>query len=269
MQVHVGVCGQELINKLGLVGREVVDDDVDLFSPRLRREQIRKEAHELGGGVAGGGLADDFTAFGVESRVQTQRPMAHVLEAMALGPAGGERQNRIDSIQGLNSGLFVHAEDGGMGRRVEIEPDDIGRLGFEIRVVRYHVTLEAMRPQSVLGPDASDGHMTEAKMFAKFARAPMRRAIRGRTSRRLQDFRFKLGSEEAWRLAGIAAHHSAQAFRREPLLPHSQVGRAATESVNNLLVGFAIGQCQDDARPLGQRITNPLRRTIRSSSSRS
>ena len=40
VQMDVGVSGQELINALGLVRREIVGDDVDLFATRLVHDQI-------------------------------------------------------------------------------------------------------------------------------------------------------------------------------------------------------------------------------------
>jgi hypothetical protein len=40
-----------------------------------------------------------------------------------------------------------------MRRRVQIQPDDIGCLRLEIRIVGGHVTLDPMRFESVLSPD--------------------------------------------------------------------------------------------------------------------
>ena len=56
MQVHLGMIGQELCDPLGLMGREVVGDDVDLASLGLQRSKLAQEGHKLLGGMAGGGL---------------------------------------------------------------------------------------------------------------------------------------------------------------------------------------------------------------------
>ena len=40
MQFHLGVLVEELFNALDLVGREIVDDVVDLFAPRLMGIEI-------------------------------------------------------------------------------------------------------------------------------------------------------------------------------------------------------------------------------------
>ena len=47
MQVHLGMIGQELCDPLGLMGREVVGDDVDLASLGLQRSKLAQEGHKL------------------------------------------------------------------------------------------------------------------------------------------------------------------------------------------------------------------------------
>ena len=44
--------------------------------------------------------------------------MAVVLEAVAFGASRRERQDGIETVQGLNGGLFIDAEHGCMLRRV-------------------------------------------------------------------------------------------------------------------------------------------------------
>jgi hypothetical protein len=63
------------------------------------------------------------------------------------------------------------------GRRIEVQPNDIGCLGFEQRVVGCHVALQTMRFQTVLSPDPSHHHMRYIERFTELATAPMRRAI--------------------------------------------------------------------------------------------
>jgi hypothetical protein len=53
------VCGQKLLDSLGLVGRQVVQDDVDLLTPRLAGDDGAEESDELLAGVPRSGLADD------------------------------------------------------------------------------------------------------------------------------------------------------------------------------------------------------------------
>src|SRR5258708_22308775 len=57
MQVHLGMIGQELCDPLGLMGREVVGDDVDLASLGVQRSKLAQEGHTLLGGMAAAGAA--------------------------------------------------------------------------------------------------------------------------------------------------------------------------------------------------------------------
>src|SRR5208283_3337954 len=128
--------GQELRDPLGLMGREVVGDDVDLATPGLQRNNLAQEGHKLLGGMASSGLAEDLAVFGVERGVERERAMPIVLEAVALGPPGAERQHRVEAIEGLNRGLLIDTEHRGVLRRIDVEPDHIGGLALEVWIVR-------------------------------------------------------------------------------------------------------------------------------------
>jgi hypothetical protein len=56
MQMQLGMIGQELCDPPGLMGREVVGDDVDLATPGLQRNNLAQECHKLFGGMVGRGL---------------------------------------------------------------------------------------------------------------------------------------------------------------------------------------------------------------------
>src|SRR5882757_6194794 len=60
MQVQLGMIGQELCDPLGLMGREVVGDDVDLATPGLQRNDLTQEGHKLLSGMAGSGLTENL-----------------------------------------------------------------------------------------------------------------------------------------------------------------------------------------------------------------
>ena len=49
------------------------------------------------------------------------------------GPGPGERQHPGSPVEGPDGGLFVDAEHGDRTGRVEVEPDDVGGLGFRGR----------------------------------------------------------------------------------------------------------------------------------------
>src|SRR5580700_1510484 len=126
MQVQLGMIGQELRDPLGLMGREVVGDDVDLATLGLQRNNLAQEGHKLFSGMAGSGLTENLAAGGVERGVERERTMPIVLEAVALGPPRAKRQHRVEAIEGLDRCLLVDAEYRGMLWRIDVEPDHIG-----------------------------------------------------------------------------------------------------------------------------------------------
>src|SRR3989440_5650866 len=62
VQADVGVKLQELLHSLCLVGREVVQDDVDLLARRLLGDYRSQEGDELLGGMPGGGAVRPITS---------------------------------------------------------------------------------------------------------------------------------------------------------------------------------------------------------------
>ena len=61
--------------------------------------------------------------------------MAVVLEAVPFGASRREGQDGIETVQGLNGGLLIDAEDGRMRRRAQIEGEDVSGFAFEFRIV--------------------------------------------------------------------------------------------------------------------------------------
>ena len=76
-----------------------------------------EKGNELAAGVAGGGLAVDAAGGGIERGIQRERAVPVVLEAVAFGASRRGRQDGIETIQGLNGGLFIDAEHGCVLRR--------------------------------------------------------------------------------------------------------------------------------------------------------
>ena len=108
---------------------------MDLTACRLALYDLRKEIDELGAGVACAGFRQDLSGLSVQSAVERKSSMAVVLEAMPFSAAGRKWQNRIQAIQRLDGALLVHAEDRGMPRRVEVQPDDVGGFFFKLRII--------------------------------------------------------------------------------------------------------------------------------------
>ena len=136
---------EELTDRLSLMRGEVVEDDVNLLLWRTQGHDLVQEGNELATGVAGGGFAVDAAGGGIQRRIQGKRSVAVVLEAVAFGASRRERQDGIETIQGLNGGLLIDAEHGGVLRWAQIETEDVGRFAFELGIIAGHVAFQAVR----------------------------------------------------------------------------------------------------------------------------
>src|SRR5450759_4330064 len=131
---------------------------------------------------------------------------------MRLSTPGRKRQDRIKTIQSLDSTFFIHTEDGGMSRRVQIKSDDISRFGFELRVITHHVMAETMRLQAVAAPDSGHGHVGGAQFLGQSAATPMRAAFIGLTSCPIQNASLQLGRAFGYRASLMPSHQATHAL---------------------------------------------------------
>ena len=60
--------------------------------------------------------------------------MPGVIVGLPLGGPGAHRQDRLAALERLALALLVDAHDHGIGRGVEVEPDDVADLGLQLRV---------------------------------------------------------------------------------------------------------------------------------------
>jgi len=112
MEMDAGILSEIGLDDLGLMGRHVVQDDVNLTIRRLTSYKLTKERDEILARMTLGRLAQHFSTPSVECGVQRQRSVADVLEAVTLCTARREWQYRLSAVKRLNGGLLVNAEDG-------------------------------------------------------------------------------------------------------------------------------------------------------------
>src|SRR5438128_12295712 len=91
-------------------------------------DDVGKKGHKLCAGVSRCGFAEHATVLSVKGRVQRERTVAAILKAVTFGPSGRQRQHWIKAVKCLNRRLFVHTKNDRMGRRIEIQPDNVGGL---------------------------------------------------------------------------------------------------------------------------------------------
>ncbi len=91
-----------------------------------------------------------------------------------LGQTGTQRQDRRGRVQGLDLGLFIHAEHHRVLGRVQVEPDDVADLGFQLRVGGELERLDPPGLQAPLLPHLADGEIADAQLAGQQPGRPVR-----------------------------------------------------------------------------------------------
>ena len=138
---------------------------------------------------------------------------------MPFGPSRRERQDGIQPVQRLDRRLLVRRKHGGVTGRIEVQPDHIGRLCLEVRVVREHVPLEPMRLEPGAAPDPRDQRMTDPEHLGQLPGTPVRTAVGRALPRLRENARLEGGRPDGRRLAPIPGLQTGQTLRLEPLPP--------------------------------------------------
>src|SRR6516164_2707369 len=180
MNTHLGVTSEKITDRLGLMGAQVITDDVEGLLLGLASHELFQKRHELCASVAGAGLANHFAGAGMECRVQRQRAVTVILKAVSFGPARGQGQNWVQAVKRLDGTLFVNAEDRRVKRWLEVKSNDVGSLLFKLWVGAGHVAPESMGLNPGASPDAGDSTVRNVQMPSQFAGAPMSRTVRRR-----------------------------------------------------------------------------------------
>src|SRR5437763_7538486 len=138
-----------------LVSAVIIENHVDDLAGRHLALDGVKEANELLVPVALHAAADHLSVEHVERREQGGGAIALVIVRHGASPALLQRQARLGSVERLDLALLVDRQHDGMGRRIDIEPDNVVQLGGELRVGGQLELAHPMRLQSVAAPDFS------------------------------------------------------------------------------------------------------------------
>jgi len=170
---------------------------------------------------------------------------------MRFGSTWRKRQDGIKAIQSLDGALFIDTKDRGMGRRVQVEANDVRRLGFKVWVIADHMVTQAMRLQPVAAPYSGHRHVAGAQLLCQTPAAPLCGAITGSTSRPLQDASFQLVGIFGYRSALMQGNQTAQTLRTKPAGPPLNIRGAARQMRGRLPQTPSASQFQYNSRPLG------------------
>ena len=161
----------------------VVEDDVNYLAGRHLGLDGIEEANELLMAVALHAAAGDPSLQHVERGEQRGGAMALVIMGHGASPAALHRQAGLGAVKGLDLAFLVDRENHGVGRRIDVETDDVLKLGGEGRVLRQLELAHPMRLQAVGAPDTLNRADADPGCLGHRRRRPVGR-LAGRVARR-------------------------------------------------------------------------------------
>jgi hypothetical protein len=196
---------------------------------------------------------DDPPIQGVESRKQSCGSVPLIVMNPRAAPALFQRQSRLSAVQRLNLALLVNAQHYRVLGRIQVEPDDIGKLPGKLWIT---ADLEGPRQvwlQAVGAPDTAYGSLAHARSFRHAAGTPLRGV--GWLARRRQFYdprRFSIRHRPSASRSRCILQESFFATVKKAISPASNFFRSYAELGGDFLVLQAIGCAKDDARTLYQ-----------------
>ena len=224
VKLHAGMSLKEVSNELCFVGREVVEDDMNLLSRRAQREHFFEEGNEVAAGVASRGFPVHPAGLGVQRGIQRKRSMPVVLESVTLGTSRRKRQNGVEPVQSLDGGFLIDAEHGGMLRRLQVQAENVGGFTFELGIVAGQITLQAMGTQARFFPDSMDLVLADSQRSCQFAATPMGGTVARFLAGGGQNPSAQSRSQQRGRLAGVIGVSPSSPDSRKRCFQRMMVG---------------------------------------------
>src|SRR6266853_4077960 len=162
--------------------------------------------------------------------------MTKIFKAVPFGSARGERQNRVKSVECLDSALLIDTEHCSVERRLKVQANDVGRLLFKLRVIAGHVPTHSMRLNTEMAPDTAHARLTNAQLFGQPIAAPMGRTVSGTLTGGLQDPRLGLRCSGSALTTAITRIESGQTLLLKALLPLPDILVTAIQPLPNFPV---------------------------------
>ena len=119
----------------GLVGPVVIHDQVDVQAVRHIGVDMAEERAELHGAVSPLTLAQHFARFDLQRSEQGRGAVAHVVVRPPFDLPRPHRQQRLRAVQRLDLAFLIHAQDQGLLRRAQIQPDNVAHFFDEQGIV--------------------------------------------------------------------------------------------------------------------------------------
>src|SRR5262245_9740330 len=171
---------------LGLMGVEIVEDDVEVLA-LIGGHEIVHEVEKFGAAPAIFMGCGDLTGRYLEGGKQRRGAVTLVVVALAAQrPPAGQFEIALGALQRLDRGLLIDANDDRVVRRRHIEPDNISRLGDEVRIAALAPGFAARKVNLLLAQNPPDMLLMHIAQMCRNQRAgPARVSVRRRF---VQDF---------------------------------------------------------------------------------
>ena len=169
------------------VGPVIVHDQMQIELGRRLGVDCLEEPDEFLVPMPRHAVADDFPIEHAQGRKQGGRAVAFVVVRHRSTAAFLQRKARLGAIEGLDLALLVDAQDQGLVRWIEVEPDDIVELLDKVRVPADLEGPDEMGLEVVSLPDTPNRRLAEALGLGHAPRAPVGRGWRCRVQRGLDD----------------------------------------------------------------------------------
>ena len=256
VHVHIRVFMQEERNAFGLMGGEIVGDNMNLFTLRLGTDQVGEEGHELGAGMSIGGFTHDCATRGIQRRIKRDRAVTVILKSVPFGSSRRKRQDRIKPVECLNGGLFVDTEDRRMGRGLQIQTKNFGCFALKIRIGAELVATQTVRLQTGFSPHPGDSHVRATEFSGQSARTPVSRSIcRFAMQGPVNDSRFKFRAAGFGLAAFVPAVKTPKSFISKALFPQPHRVNTATNFSSYFAQAATTRPLKDD--PGSPRVLRP------------
>src|SRR6185295_18862051 len=126
--------GEPAADQCRLMRAVIVQNQVHFKFRRDRLLDSIQELPEFGTTMPTVQFADDLTGFDVERCEQRSRAMARIVVSATFRLSGPHREQRLGTVESLNLGLLVHAQDQSAIRWIQVKPNDIAHFLNEQRV---------------------------------------------------------------------------------------------------------------------------------------
>ena len=136
------------------MGGIIVEDDMDRLASRDLALDSIEEADEFEVAVALHAAADHGSVEYAEGGEQGGGAVPLVVVRHGLAASRLDRQSGLSAVERLDLALFINRQHHRMGRRIDIEPDNVRQLGGKARIARALEGAQPMRLQFVRPPDA-------------------------------------------------------------------------------------------------------------------